>query len=93
MNSLLLDTDLMKKLKLNIGLVEIHGELTGENLGSSESKCTVTTSVLKKTAVLPCHHLLRPPKKHSHNEHVTNSEITFFILSKNFDILNYYSLL
>jgi len=48
---LLLDGDLMKPLKLNIGSEETHGVLIGEKTDSSEFKCTRITLVLKANAI------------------------------------------
>jgi len=50
MKYLLLDGEL-KELK-NIGLLEIHGELIGENGDSSESKCIVTILLLKLIVIM-----------------------------------------
>lgn len=39
------------RMERNIGLEEIVGDLTGEKLDSSESRCTETIWVLKSSAV------------------------------------------
>jgi len=51
MRSPLLDLDLTLLHRRNIGLVEIHGALTGEKKASLRSKCTQTTWPLKPIAL------------------------------------------
>lgn len=87
------DGDSKNQPTLNIGLVETHGELTGENKDSSELKCTLTTSPLRLIALLVSHHSPKPQEKlknlSSDNIDLSQSNL----IDNKFNIINKMSLI